>query len=199
MSPTRRSRAPIGASCICAPRGGSRASRVMAAPPTCWPTTTRGRSNSSRPPSRSKAAVLHELARVTALAGSDDAVASATEALAAATAAGERDLMARSMNTLGVARTSAGDEGGLEDLRRSLELAKEVQSPLDICRGYINLCATTSNIGDLRTAYELHLEGFEVARRFELGPQTRWFSGEQCELDYTAGRWDEAIAAIDRF
>jgi len=153
----------------------------------------------NEPPSRSKAMVLHELARVSTLAGSDDAVARATAALAAATEAGERDLMARSMTTLGMARIDEGDDGGIDDMWRSLELAKEVQSPLDICRGYINLSATTSNHGDLKTANELLLEGFEAARRYELAPQMRWFSAQQCDYDFMAGRWDDALAGIEAF
>jgi class 3 adenylate cyclase/tetratricopeptide (TPR) repeat protein len=151
------------------------------------------------PASRAKAVVMHELARVSTLGGNPDAVARATEALAAATEAGERDLMARSMNTLGLARMDEGDTAGIEDLRRSLELAKEAQSPLDICRAYINLGATTSNLGELQAAYQLHLEGSEVARRFELGPQTRWFSAEQCDFDYAAGRWDDVLKGTESF
>jgi class 3 adenylate cyclase/tetratricopeptide (TPR) repeat protein len=153
----------------------------------------------SAPAQRAKAEVLHGVARVMALGGDDEAVPAAEAALEVAREAGARDLEARSLNTLGVARTHAGDMAGIEDIRRSIELSESIPSPVDICRGYVNLSATVSNEGDLVEGYRLVRAGSEASQRWGMRPQMRWFRGEAGAYLYEFGRWDEALEAANEF
>ena len=153
----------------------------------------------SAPAQRAKAEVLHGVARVMALSGDDEAVPAAEAALEIAREAGARDLEARSLNTLGVARAHAGDLGGIDDIRRSIELAESISSPVDICRGYVNLSATISNEGDLVEGFDLVQAGAEASRRWGMRPQMRWFRGEAGSYLYEFGRWDEALQAANEF
>jgi class 3 adenylate cyclase/tetratricopeptide (TPR) repeat protein len=153
----------------------------------------------SAPVSRSKAVLLHELARISTIAGEGDGLAAARNALAAAREAGVRDLEARSLNTLGMARVSAGDPNGLDDIERSLALALEIPAPLDITRAYINLASSFFSLGELERSFELHRAGTEAAERWGLEPPARWFRGERSEYDYHAGRWDEAMRRAREF
>jgi predicted ATPase len=77
------------------------------------------------PPSRSKAAVLSELARF-AMLGDEDAKALdlGRDALAMAEEFGLDDVRARTLNTLGVSRVKLGDRRGLADIERSLEITE---------------------------------------------------------------------------
>jgi tetratricopeptide (TPR) repeat protein len=153
----------------------------------------------SAPAQRAKAEVLHGVARVMALAADDEAVPAAEAALEVAREAGARDLEARSLNTLGVARTYNGDWGGLDDIRRSLELAESIPAPLDIGRGYVNLSATVGNAGDLVEGYRLVKAGIEASERWGMRVQTRWFRGEEGVYLYEQGDWDAALRSADDF
>ena len=153
----------------------------------------------SAPPNRAKAEVLHGVARVMALGGEDEAIPAAEAALEVARAAGARDLEARALNTLGLARTYAGDAAGVEDIRRSLELAESIPAPIDIGRGYVNLSATVSNDGDLIEGFELVKAGLAAAERWGMAPQIRWFRAEESAYLYDFGRWDEALRSASDF
>jgi class 3 adenylate cyclase len=151
------------------------------------------------PASRAKAVVLSELARVTTMAGDPDAVTAARDALGAAREAGARDVEARALNTLGVGRINHGDPEGLEDLERSLVLAQEISSPMDVSRAYVNLTSVTFDLGDVERSFASYRAGVEAAERWGMGGPARWLRAEGSEYEYHAGRWDEALERMDEF
>ena len=151
------------------------------------------------PPSRAKAAVMFELARIRSTAAERDAVSLARAAVEAARAAGARDLEARALNTLGVARFYLGERDGAHDIERSLALAEEIGSIVDVTRGYLNLASVTSFLGDLRQAEQQARAGAEVAARWGQQGPARWFRGERTEWEITGGRWDDAVRSADAF
>ena len=145
------------------------------------------------PLSRAKVGVLFELGRVSAIAAEPDAVAAAGDALEAAREIGERDLEARTLNSLGLARLNDGDPGGLDDLRRSLALAQEIDSPFDVCRAYVNIASETFSFGELEESFQLHVTGAAAAERWGIEATSRWLRGERPQYDYHAGDWDEGL------
>jgi hypothetical protein len=150
-------------------------------------------------PSRAKAMVAFELARVHTTAGEPDAVAIAQKALAAAKEAGARDLEARALNTLGLARCDEGDREGIDDVEQSRALAEEIGSKLDVVRAHLNLAAIHSSLGDLKGTHEHLLTGLEEADRWGQVLAARWLRAETSELHYNVGEWDEALRVADEF
>src|SRR5262245_26154062 len=151
------------------------------------------------PLSRAKAGVLFELARVSAVAAEPDAVSTARDALDAARAARERDLEVGALNSLGIARMNAGDPEGLDDVRRSLALAYEIESPFNICRAYVNIASETFQSGELEESFEMHVAGAAAAERWGMDASVRWLKGERPQYDYHAGRWDDVLGRSAEF
>jgi class 3 adenylate cyclase/tetratricopeptide (TPR) repeat protein len=148
-------------------------------------------------PSSSKARVLANVSRYLMLAGDDDAVAVGREALAMAEELGLDELRAHSLNNIGVARTHAGDEEGLADLERSIELARAASSP-ELARAYNNLASVLFSIyGLVRRSYELWLECIRVGEQFGNGIIARFASGVLLNFEYFGGRWDDHTAKSD--
>ncbi len=152
-----------------------------------------------RPPSAGKAYVLQKLARFAVLADDlDRAIALGSESLRLAERFGLDDVRARNLNTLGMARVNSGDQGGFDDLHRALELAHEVRSPDEaIAAG--NIAWLKADVGDLRTAWEMHLRSVEIAKERGLDAPVRWYRAERVHYDYWFGRWDDAVQGADEF
>ena len=149
------------------------------------------------PASRAKADVLALLARYSMVADSnDDAIETGRAALAMARALGLDDVRASVLATVGVARVATGDLAGLDDMEESIALAEELGSPA-LVRGYLNLGSTYSNLGNLRRAVEPQAKGVQAARRFGDSAAVLWSRHEQAFLDYSCGRWDQALALVE--
>jgi class 3 adenylate cyclase/tetratricopeptide (TPR) repeat protein len=145
------------------------------------------------PASRSKAYVLCNVARFLRNDGRDEeAIRVACSALAMAQQLGLDELCANALCTLGVARAESGDLTGVEDLERSLELARSSNSP-EAVRAYLNLGSILARLGDLPRAFELHAEGRGAAERFGDLMGIRWLQAEQLYEDYWLGRSDAAL------
>jgi class 3 adenylate cyclase len=151
------------------------------------------------PPSRAKAVVLFELARIRSTAGSGDAIELAERAIEVAKAADARDLEARALNTRGVARVSLGDLDGVADVKDSLNLAEQIGAKLDMTRAYLNLASLASLTGDLVKGREYALLGYETGLRWGQAGATRWFRGEETEWMYEFGDWSGALARANEF
>jgi tetratricopeptide (TPR) repeat protein len=151
------------------------------------------------PLSRAKAVVLFQLARLGSVSSAPDAVAAGEDAVAAARELGVRDLEARALNSLGVARIHRGDRDGLADIERSLTLAEEIVSPVDISRAHGNIASMTFGFGDVERSFQAHVAALAAAERWGLGTPAKWFAGERPEYEYHAGRWDEALRRADEF
>jgi len=145
------------------------------------------------PASRSKAFVLCSLARFLRNDGrNEEAIAVGREALAMAEQLELDDLCANALSTIGVARAETGDLGGVDDLERSLTVARRAVSSESV-RAFLNLGSILARLGDLPRAFALHEEGRRAAERFgDLGG-IRWLAAEHLYEDYWFGRYDEAL------
>lgn len=152
-----------------------------------------------QPPSAAKANVLQRLARFAVLADDmDRAIEEGTESLDLAVRFGLDDMRARNLNTLGMARVHKGDLGGFDQLQEALDLAHEVRSPDEaIAAG--NIAWLKADVGDLRTAWEMHQKAVQIAGRRGLDASIRWYKAERVYYDYWRGSWDEALTLADTF
>jgi class 3 adenylate cyclase/tetratricopeptide (TPR) repeat protein len=147
----------------------------------------------ARPASRSKAFVLANYARYRmATDASEDAIRVGFEAFQMAEELGLDDLRAHALNTIGVARVSLGDPGGLADLERSVAVTEELNSP-EVVRAYNNLASTIVGLGDLQRSYELYAQGRRAAERFGHAIFLRYYDVQRMDEAYWSGEWDEAV------
>jgi class 3 adenylate cyclase/tetratricopeptide (TPR) repeat protein len=150
-----------------------------------------------RPASYSRAFALSTLSRFQIAA---EQAESAMELASAAMQIAEEleldDLRAHALNTVGTARATRGDRGGLADLERSIEIAVAANSPESI-RGYFNLGSMQANFGDLGRAAELYAKARGVAERYGDASWTDWLEAERAYLSYWAGEWDAAVELAD--
>jgi class 3 adenylate cyclase len=103
------------------------------------------------PSSPSAARALSQTARGAEVLDRDfeRALELAREALGIAEEAGDEELAARCLNTIGLARVHAGDAGGIEDLEQSVERAEAAGSLFDLHTGLNNLANSLWQIGRL--------------------------------------------------
>jgi class 3 adenylate cyclase/tetratricopeptide (TPR) repeat protein len=149
------------------------------------------------PPSPSKAFVTSNISRFLMLAGrSEEAIRIGREALAMTEELGLDVLRAHALNNIGVATVTTGDLSGLEDLRRSVDIASELNSP-EARRSLNNLGSLSAVLGDLPTAERLQHEALAVAERFGLAGDVYWGRSEAATYAYYAGRWDAAAPTLD--
>jgi hypothetical protein len=150
------------------------------------------------PPSRAHARMLHQVARQHMLAAENEsAIEVGRDALRMAETLGLDDIRVDALTTVGSARLHLGDEAGLVDLKQSIALATETNSPGAV-RAYTNLGAMLFNTGELAPAYEMQEHGRREARRFGLLLQLRFLEDHQAEEFYWTGRWDEAKELASR-
>ena len=149
-----------------------------------------------RPPSRAKAYVLAEQARLAMLdfryqSGYD----LAEEAVALALEIGDDEIQADALVTQGACAISLGDPKGARTIERAIELAGGRGRVAG--RGYNNLAWGLNVFGDVRGAMEANLRGIGVAER-EGDEQGLWFQrGNLVGAHYSLGRWDDALREGD--
>jgi class 3 adenylate cyclase/tetratricopeptide (TPR) repeat protein len=147
-------------------------------------------------PARTRA--LATLARFhTNVNQADEALRIGLEALAEAEALGLEELRAHALTTIGVARTMLGEPSGLDDLRRSIEIAETLNSA-EIVRACSNLASMLVHEGRLAEAFDLYERGRHEARRFGDGRALLWLAVEAIYEAYWRGS-EEAAAAADAF
>jgi class 3 adenylate cyclase/tetratricopeptide (TPR) repeat protein len=150
-----------------------------------------------RPPSQAKVFVTSSVSRFLMLAGrSEEAIRIGSEALAMAEELGLDELRAHALNNIGVAKLYIGDVSGLDDLRTSIDIADERNSP-EVLRGFQNLASVTFQLGEISRAEQLHLDALDVAQRFGIASEFHWMRAELALDAYYLGRWDEATPALD--
>jgi predicted ATPase/class 3 adenylate cyclase len=149
-----------------------------------------------RPPSPAVARVLVEVSRYAMLADeTEEAVRTGREALAMAETLGLTDLVPGALVNIGSARGNAGDERGIEDLERAIEIAKATNNP-DLARAYNNRAAMENGV---QRAYEWQLLAKEAAERLGHGPVGRFVEGQLLLSTFDLGRWDEFLASAGQF
>jgi class 3 adenylate cyclase/tetratricopeptide (TPR) repeat protein len=145
-----------------------------------------------RPPSYAQAYAFTALAQFQIRRDESEAAReSARAAITIAEELGLDDLRADALITIGLARVTTGDAGGLEDLEHSIQIAEDANSPHAI-RGYLNLASMLANLGDLRRAAALYLRGHQLADRFGDAAWAELFEAERVYERYWSGDWDEA-------
>ena len=149
-----------------------------------------------RPPSPSAARVLVEVSRYAMLSDqTEEAIRTGRKALAMAEQLGLDELVPGALINIGSARANAGDDGGVVDLERAVEIAEAANNP-DLARAYNNLAAMQEN---LEHAYELQLLGKEAAERLGNAPVGRFIEGQLMLSAFDLGRWDEFVHEADEF
>jgi class 3 adenylate cyclase/tetratricopeptide (TPR) repeat protein len=148
--------------------------------------------------SPAKARTLSEVSRYHALGGRDeDAVRVGRQALEMASALGLDEVRAHALDNIGMSRVGAGDVRGLDDLRRSIEIATGIGS-LESVRAYNNLFATTMTIGALDEAIETLDEALREADRFRAANVFDWLRFQQLPVAWLRGRWDELLELMEQ-
>jgi class 3 adenylate cyclase len=149
------------------------------------------------PTSYSKALVLSHVSRFHMVnQENEEAVSTGREALVMAEQLGLDELQSHALNNIGSARARGGDEGGLADLERSIEIGREVNSP-ETSRAYINLGVNIAIAGDLDRSWELIREGEAISQRLGHAVGLRWIRGMRPMYHYESGSWEEALAGAE--
>jgi class 3 adenylate cyclase len=122
----------------------------------------------------------------------------ATEALAMARALDLRELEAHALATIGTAKGSVGDPTGADDLRRAIELAVAIGSPVASTSAN-NLAIAAWYAGDFRREVEAYVEAGRLAERFGDASGMRWSRGQIAGSDFIRGSWDDALRGVEAF
>ncbi len=156
---------------------------------------------SESPPSREQARVLEGLAQNLMLAGrSGESVKFAEGAIASARTIGDQAIESHAMNILGVDLATLGNiAGGIDLLRRSLELTSPADDPTAIPRAYANLGSVLEMGGFVEEALEVSRAGADSARRYgsELSFQT-FLEVNAAAMLLELGRYPEAAELLER-
>ena len=149
-----------------------------------------------RPPSRSKAFVLAQLADCAASLRDRAWEQYAKEALAMAEDLGLEDLRARVLTTMGTARAMADEPGGIEALEQAVTAADAIDSPASI-RARVNLAFTLQAQGELQCCFDVQARARRDAERFGLRDSIRHLRAELVWEWYWRGLWDESNREAD--
>jgi class 3 adenylate cyclase/tetratricopeptide (TPR) repeat protein len=150
------------------------------------------------PPGKELALAYLHAARDDAVAGrAEAAIESSQRALDLAGRLGLQDHVARALQFRGGGRVYTGDLGGVEDLRRSLELSLELGLGYYTVNSYGNLAEQIWRIEGPAPAMELYRDGVAFGSRRGIAFKTRWIQAESLWALYDLGSWDELIASAD--
>jgi tetratricopeptide (TPR) repeat protein len=143
--------------------------------------------------------VLAAFSRNQALAGEDQSArVLGADALAMAEALGLPELQAHALNTIGLAKSQAGDRSWIEDLEQSVEIAKAANSR-EAIRAVNNLASLLSGEGDLRRALPLWHEAMGLAERFGDRQMVRFVDGTLIWAHFLTGDWNASVRAAYDF
>jgi class 3 adenylate cyclase/tetratricopeptide (TPR) repeat protein len=150
-------------------------------------------------PSPAKASVLAEVSRYSMLAGDDETTFSVgSEALEMAGALELHGVRAHVLNSIGSARSNAGDIGGIADLERSVELARTLNLP-ELGRAYNNLGASLEGLGRVREGLEFREKAVRAAEKFGVRTIARFAALAQPMWDYPLGNWEPFVTFARSF
>jgi len=102
------------------------------------------------------------------------------------------------LTTIGTARSSAGDRGGVADIERAMKMAGPTNAR-ETVRGHKNLGSLYADLGKLDESAGFFREGLAAAERFGDGYNALWFEAELVADDYFRGRWADALERSERF
>jgi len=103
----------------------------------------------------------------------------------------------RLLNLRGDARVAFGDDGGFDDLARSIELAAQTHAYEHLHSALNNLMARQLGRGWLEQAQET-LEAMKLnLERRPAAAERRWVNAVEAEIEYTSGGWRESLSLLD--
>ncbi|HEX8135825.1 MAG TPA: hypothetical protein VF880_20635, partial [Actinomycetes bacterium] len=150
------------------------------------------------PPSASKAAVLRgAMMHLVVASRSAEARRAAGEVLAMARDLGLVELEADALGAIGTTRVEAGDAGGLADLEAAIAAFDRLATPGGIV-WLLNLAWAAAALGDLPRCFQALAAGALQAERFGSNHWRRTIELQRVAECYWTGRWDEAVAVVDR-
>jgi class 3 adenylate cyclase/tetratricopeptide (TPR) repeat protein len=149
------------------------------------------------PDSPAKALVLSQAARYRMLADEfEDAIRIGQEALAMAERLGLDELRAHALDTLGTTRVNLGDEDGVSDIERAVDLALAIRSP-EAARALNNLGSAWASLGDFQRQGEYLAEAVRVGEELGALSIARYARAFLASNFFWTGRWDEGLALAE--
>jgi class 3 adenylate cyclase len=151
------------------------------------------------PPGPALVGALIEVARAGVLGGDDvaDGVRDADRALALAAEIG-LDVPARALGYRGLGRCELGDAGGLEDMRRALQIAIAAGQGREAGTLHNNIGRTAWVFEGPTAALEVYLEGIAFDRARGLTALAVWCEGSSLDVRWDGGDVDGALDAARR-
>lgn len=113
-------------------------------------------------------------------------------ALELARAAGDREIQAHALNTIGAARQFRGDRSGEAMLKESLDIDLAEGFHEQAARVYTNLSGCLTEVPDLDRAEALVEQGIAFDTAHDLNAWTYDLVGRKAQLRFEQGRYDEA-------
>jgi len=153
------------------------------------------------PSSPSAARALSQAARGAEILDRDfeRALELAREALTIAEEAGDEELAARCLNTIGLARVHAGDAGGIEDLERSVDRAEVAGSGFDMHTGLNNLANSLWQVGRLEEGSARIHEARALCKRYGFVSGLEWNDAELVYDSSFRGDLQETVARATQY
>jgi len=149
------------------------------------------------PPSPSTAAVLRGCMMHLMIAERHaETIRVARKALAMARELGLREIEGAAFGTIGAARVTSGDPGGIADLERGVEICEELATS-DLLPWCGNLAFAYSILGDLPRCFATRTAAWRAAERYGSVRHLRWIELARVAEHYWTGRWDEAVRTVD--
>ena len=123
----------------------------------------------------------------------------AREALAIAEEAGDEELAASCLNTIGLARVHAGDAGGIDNLEQSVARAEAAGSAFHLHTGLNNLANTLWQVGRLEEGSARIREARALCERYGFVSGLEWNDAELVYDSSYRGDLEQAIALASRY
>ncbi len=153
------------------------------------------------PSSPSAARALSQAARSAEILDRDfsRALELAREALGIADGAGDDELAARCLNTIGMARVHAGDADGIEDLERCVARAEAAGAAFDLHTGLNNLANTLWEVGRLEEGSARIREARALCERYGFVSGLEWNDAELVYDSSLRGDFEQTLAGASHY
>ncbi len=126
-----------------------------------------------------------------------DCLAASERALALADDFGLPVFESRVLQFRGIARCDLGDFGGIEDIERGLELAREIGHLPGVGIGYSNLGSTIWLARSPAESLDVYRAGIDFTLKRGMPGTAMWLKAELTWVLYDLGRWDEVLRLVE--
>ena len=134
----------------------------------------------------------------------EEAISRAREAITLSEQSGYPESKVHALNTLGAARCFMGQEGGIEQVRQSIELARNVtyddysSRDADIARGFLNLADHAADYRMFDLADEIVTQGCRQCDEIDFELWVMQLTGRRAEVFLEQGRIAEAVRLAEQ-